>query len=192
MARSAFVGPNRSVVGMVLWNVMEIREAKTADAVTVAAIYNHYVQASTITFEEKPISAQEMAGRMVAVSTQNLFWFVAVKHNLVVGYAYATPWKSRSAYRHSTELTVYVAAGNEGKGVGTGLYRRILPALKSRGCHTVLAGIALPNPASITLHERFGFKKVAHLSEVGFKMQRWIDVGYWQLLLDGSDTQTGA
>jgi L-amino acid N-acyltransferase YncA len=165
---------------------MEIREAKISDAASIAAIYNHYVETSTITFEEEAISVEEMENRMNTVVTQNFPWYVAFERNSLIGYACAKPWKPRTAYRFSAELTAYVAQEHIRKGVGSGLYRRLLPALERRGSHTALAGIALPNSASVTLHERFGFTKVAHLSQVGFKMQRWIDVGYWQLPLNRS------
>ena len=163
---------------------MEIREAISDDAAALATIYNHYVERSTITFEEHEISAEDMAARMGAVQSLNMPWYVAVERRITLGYAFASMWKSRSAYRFASEGTVYVAHDQSGKGVGSALYGRLIPTLKNGGLHTVLAGIALPNQASISLHERFGFRKVAHLSQVGFKLQQWIDVGYWQLVFD--------
>ena len=168
---------------------MDIRRANTADAAAIASIYNHYVQTSTITFEEDLVDTKSMAARIEAVQAMNMPWYVAVERRVTFGYAYAIPWRQRAAYRFASEATVYVAAGRSGRGVGTALYGSLLPALRGLGLHTVLAGIALPNDASVSLHERFGFRKVAHLSEVGFKMQQWVDVGYWQLVLAhaGSD-----
>jgi phosphinothricin acetyltransferase len=157
-----------------------IRPATVADAAAVAAIYNHYVRKTVVTFEEEEVAPPEIARRIEAVGAQSLPWLVAERGATVVGYAYATRWHSRSAYRFSVEITVYVDAGHHRLGVGSRLYDHLLPLLRARGIHTVLAGIALPNDASVNLHERFGLAKVAHLAEVGFKFGEWVDVGYWQ------------
>ena len=98
----------------------------------------------------------------------------------VVGYAYAGRWHDRSAYRYSVETTIYLDADHLGKSIGSGLYAALLQQLKERGMHVAIGGIALPNPGSVALHEKLGFRKVAHYGEVGFKFNRWIDVGYWQ------------
>ena len=110
-------------------------------------------------------------------------WLVAVIDEAVVGYAYATKWKERSAYRFSVESTIYLANGTEGKGVGSVLYQALFNKLKLKGINNVIGGIALPNPASVGLHEKMGMEKVAHFSKVGFKFDEWLDVGYWQLKL---------
>ena len=167
---------------------MDIRPATVQDAAAIAAVYNHHIRTSTATFEEEPVDDAEMATRIDAVLGHDLPWLVADDVDQtgdgVRGYAYATPWRPRSAYRFAAEVTVYVAAGSAGRGVGSALYGRLLPAVRDAGRRTVLAGIALPNAASVALHERYGFGKVAHLERVGFKHDRWIDVGYWQLALD--------
>lgn len=160
-----------------------IRPALPSDAEQIADIYNHYVLTSAITFEESAVSAPEMAGRILEIQSTKLPWLTAVRAARVMGYAYAGKWKLRSAYRFSTEVTVYVGPGLEGTGVGSALYRQLLAALKLSGVHAVIGGIALPNDASVRLHEKFGFKKVAHFQEVGFKFNRWVDVAYWQLIL---------
>lgn len=85
--------------------------------------------------------------------------------------------------RFSTEVTAYVALDHTGQGIGSRLYGELLPALKDRDIHAVLGEIALPDEASVSFHEKFGFSKVAHFREVGFKFNRWIDVGYWQCIL---------
>ena len=162
---------------------MEIRRVSPADAEAIALIYNHFVTFSTITFEEQPVTAVEIGGRISAVLGKELPWLVAVEQNVVRGFAYATPWKTRSAYRFSVEVTVYIEEAHTGRGLGSALYSHLLDTLTNRGFHTVLAGIALPNSASVALHERFHFVKVAHLSQIGFKKDHWIDVGYWQLHL---------
>jgi len=96
---------------------------------------------------------------------------------------YASKWHGRSAYRFSTEITVYLAPAHVGRGIGSQLYARLFPILRDRGIHAVIGGIALPNEASVALHEKFGLEKVAHFKEVGYKFDRWIDVGSWQGIL---------
>ena len=159
-----------------------IRECTTADAAAICAIYNPYVRETVITFEEAPVSAAEMAQRIAEV-TARLPWLVAEEQGAVVGYAYATPWKVRSAYRFSVEATVYVAPGHMGRGVGTELYRALLAGLRPLGVHCAVGGIALPNEASVALHEKLGFKKIGQFVEIGRKFDRWVDVGYWELIL---------
>ncbi len=159
-----------------------IRAATTNDAAAIAAIYNHYIANSIITFEETPVSADEMAARIAEV-TASLPWLVFESAGEVMGYAYASPWKSRCAYRFSVETTVYLAATATGRGIGTQLYTALLADLRGRSLHSVIGGVALPNAASVALHEKFGFEKVAHFKQVGWKFDRWIDVGYWELML---------
>jgi phosphinothricin acetyltransferase len=162
---------------------LRVRPALPVDAEQIASIYNHYVNSSIVTFEEVELAASDMANRILEVQSTPLPWLAAVKGTQIVGYAYAGKWKVRSAYRFSTEVTVYVRQGLEGTGVGSALYSQLLSELKSLGLHAVMGGIALPNDASVRLHEKFGFKKVAHFREVGFKFNHWIDVAYWQLTL---------
>lgn len=159
---------------------MQIRDCEPQDAEHICDIYNHYIQHTTITFEEHPLSVVEMQAR-VDHHTQRYPWLVCVDEGQVVGYAYASKWKERAAYRHTAEATVYVRASQERKGHGKALYAALLSELAHRQCHVVLGCIALPNAQSVGLHEHFGFKKVAHFSEVGRKFDQWLDIGYWQL-----------
>lgn len=151
-----------------------------SDTNAIAAIYNHYISETVVTFEEEPIQAAEIARRIADVQSASLPWLVAEENSQVVGYAYATPWKVRSAYRFSVEVTVYVAFGSGGRGIGSMLYKSLFSILETLGIHAVIGGIALPNDASISLHEKFGLNKVAHFQQVGFKFNRWVDVGYWE------------
>lgn len=162
---------------------MNIRPAERADALAVAAIYNHYVATTCITFETEPVSPEGMADRITEANDTRLPWLVAEEGDAIVGYAYASKWKGRCAYRYSAESTVYLDQAYTGCGRGKALYVALIDALRARGLQTVIGGIALPNDASIALHEGLGFEKVAHFRRVGFKQERWIDVGYWQLLL---------
>jgi L-amino acid N-acyltransferase YncA len=160
-----------------------VRPATAADAEAVAGIYNHYVAHTIVTFEEEAVAAAEMARRMEDVRADALPWLVAERDGAIVGYAYATKWRVRRAYRFSAEVTVYLAPGEGGRGAGSRLYTHLLAELGARKIHAVMGGIALPNDASIALHEKFGFRKVAHFEQTGFKFDRWIDVGYWELIL---------
>ena len=162
---------------------LAIRDATEVDAPAIAALYNPYVAETTITFEEVPVSAAQMAERIRDVQQAGLPWLVLEEGGALCGYAYATRWKARSAYRFSVETSVYLAMGHTGRGHGRRLYEALFEALRARGVHAVIGGIALPNPASVALHERLQMAPVAHFREVGFKFGRWIDVGYWERLL---------
>jgi L-amino acid N-acyltransferase YncA len=160
-----------------------IRAAEPSDANAIAAIYNRYVAETVITFEEEPVSPAGMARRIQDVQSASLPWLVAGENGQILGYAYAAPWKTRSAYRFSVEITVYVAIGSVGRGIGSMLYGKLFSMLEALGVHAVIGGIALPNDASVALHEKFGLAKVAHFQQVGFKFNRWVDVGYWERIL---------
>lgn len=160
-----------------------IRDATSDDATALVAIYNHFVDHTIVTFEEAPVSATEFARRMQAVIDTRLPYLVAERGGVMVGYACATRWKERSGYRYSVESTVYLAPDQAGHGLGSALYHALFARLETWGAHAVMGGIALPNEASVALHEKLGMRKVAHFEAVGFKFGRWIDVGYWQRLL---------
>lgn len=159
-----------------------IRPIAVADAPAICTIYNHYVATSDVTFDETPMAVDEIARRIGTITT-TWPWLVAEAGGVVVGYAYASQWKPRTGYRHTVEITVYLEPAHLGRGTGSALYAALFDDLRERGVHCVIAGIALPNPASIALHEKFGLAKVAHFSECGIKFGRWIDVGYWQRML---------
>jgi len=156
-----------------------VREATKGDGGAICEIYNYYILHSTHTFEEQTISSEEMAKRMFDIQ-ENYPWLVFEEGTDIAGYAYACKWKGRAAYRLSAEITVYIKNGYIGKQIGSKLYQSLLDQLKDMDLHTVIGGIALPNDHSIAFHEKFGFKKVAHFREVGYKFKKWIDVGYWQ------------
>ena len=160
-----------------------IRPAMARDAEAIARIYNHYIAETIITFEEAPVSTEEMAARIAEVASIPLPWLVAEGNGAILGYAYAGKWKSRCAYRYTVESTVYLDSASTGRGAGTLLYEALIASLRESGIHVVIGGVALPNAASVALHEKLGFRKVAHFDEVGYKFERWIDVGYWQKTL---------
>ena len=159
-----------------------IRFAAPADATRLCQIYNHYVLTAVATFEEEPVSEEEMRRRIGDVQ-KDFFWLVYEEGDQVVGYAYASKWKARAAYRHSVELSVYLDPERHGLGIGKQLYAALLDRLRERDVHSVIGGVAANNPASIALHLSFGFVQVAHLREVGHKFGQWIDVTSLQVLL---------
>ena len=160
-----------------------IRAATVGDAAAVADIYAPYVRTSTISFETEPPAATVMAERMTAAPMYP--WLVATNDDgLVLGYAYASTFKTRAAYRWTVETSVYLAGDQRGKGVGRLLYARLLATLKAQGFTQAIAIIALPNDWSISMHESVGFRRAGQLREVGWKSGSWLDIGYWQAELD--------
>ena len=160
-----------------------VRAAVPDDAAAVARIYNHYVLNTVVTFEEQAVPVADMAGRIGDVQNDAYPWLVAEQDGVVIGYAYATCWKVRSAYRHSVEATIYLDPGRERRGTGTLLYAALIKLLRERGIHVVIGGAAQPNDASAALHEKLGFVRVGTFRQVGFKHGRWVDVAYWELVL---------
>jgi L-amino acid N-acyltransferase YncA len=159
-----------------------LRQCTAADAAQICDIYNYYVRETVVTFEESPVLEVDMARRITDV-TAHLPWLVWEVDGTVTGYTYATSWKGRAAYRHAVETSIYLAPEATGRGLGSRLYSALIAELRQRGLHCVIGGAALPNPASVLLHEKFGFEKVAEFRQVGFKFGRWIDVAYWELML---------
>ena len=151
------------------------------DSEQIAEIYNFYIQNTHHTFETERINPVEMQKRINQI-IENYPFLVCEENQEIFGYAFATQYKSRCAYKNSAEVSVYIKNGLKQKGIGTKLYEKLFEELSKTEVHAIIAGIALPNEASIKLHEKFGFEKVAHFREVGFKFERWIDVGYWELL----------
>ena len=156
---------------------LTIRHVTPGDAGAIAAIYNHYVTGSVVTFEESPVTAEDMATRIAAV-TMSHPWLVAEKDGAMVGYAYAGKYHARAAYRHTVETTIYLDHRCHGRGLGTALYRALLERLPGLGIHAAIGSISLPNPASIALHEKMGFALVGRFPQIGFKFGQWIDVVY--------------
>lgn len=155
-----------------------IREATPSDADAIADIYNYYILNTVITFEFEPITPQEIIHRMEKYKEMGPY-LVSEEDGELIGYAYVSQFRERQAYEHSVEASIYLKHGCGGKGLGTKLYGELLSHV-SLERHVIIGGIALPNEASVRLHERCGFKKVAHFSEVGRKFGKWIDVGFWQ------------
>lgn len=163
--------------------VQMIRKIEAQDIASVAEIYNYYIANTVISFEEEQVSVCDMSDRVEKVAMTSFPWLVAEDNGKMVGYAYANQWKDRSAYKHSAEVTVYLSHLSCSQGWGARLYGALFSELKEMSIHTVIAGIALPNAASIALHEKFSMEKVAHFANIGFKFNEWVDTGYWQVKL---------
>lgn len=162
---------------------MNVRAANPGrDAAAVAAIYRPAIEVTLASFEEPPPDAEAMAARMRA--TLELYpWLVATDGGTVVGYAYAAPHAERAGYRWSVNVSAYVDAAFQGRGIGRRLYEELLPILRRQRFVNAYAGIALPNPASVALHEAIGMRRIGTYERVGFKLGRWVDVAWYGLRL---------
>lgn len=162
---------------------LTIRDADSArDAAACAAIYAPSVEGSATSFELQAPGPEEIAARMQRY-TRTHPWLVAELGGEVVGYAYACEFNPRPAYRWSASVSVYVADGERGRGLGRGLYEELFARLRGQGFRMACAGITLPNPASEALHTRLGFEPVGVNREIGWKDGEWLDVGWYQLEL---------
>jgi phosphinothricin acetyltransferase len=161
---------------------LNIRDASGDDAAAIAGIYNYYIRTSHATFELETIDVGELRSRIADTVEKGLPFIAATLAGSVVGYAYGRPFRPRPGYRFAVEIAVYVDLGNQSRGVATALYDVLIPRLFDLGAHSLIATIALPNDASVRLHERYGFVKSGELREAGRKFDRWVDVGYWQLV----------
>jgi phosphinothricin acetyltransferase len=158
-----------------------VRPARESDVDAIRQIYGVMVTDTATSFEEEVPTREEMARRMTAAP--RLPWFVVEAAQRVVAFAYASQHRQRAAYRWSADCSVYVSEAHLRQGVGRLLYERLIPEVRSLGYVTLFAGIALPNAASIRLHERFNFQPVGVFRSVGFKKGQWRDVGWWALQL---------
>lgn len=154
-----------------------LRAATSDDAGAIADVYAPYVRETSISFELQPPDADEIRRRMRA--TPRLPWLVATRQERVTGYAYASPHRSRAAYRWSVEVSVYLTPGEQGRGTARRLYEALFDELAALGYVSAYAGITQPNPASTRLHAGLGFTPAGVLRDVGFK-GGWHDVAWWQ------------
>jgi L-amino acid N-acyltransferase YncA len=162
---------------------LTIRDADPArDAAACAAIYAPHIEGSAVSFEERAPDAAELAARIERYGASHA-WLVAERGEVVVGYAYATAFNERPAYRWSTSVSVYIAEAARGQGVGRALYEALFDRLRDRGFRMACAGITLPNEASVGLHEALGFEPTGVNREIGWKEGAWRDVGWFQLEL---------
>ncbi len=159
---------------------MNIRPVKLEDAQGIAEVYNYYIQNTHHTFETEPLGIDEMRKRIGGM-IEDYPYLVAEEDGEILGYACAAQFRLRDAYEYSVEVSIYVRNAAKQKGIGTQLYTKLFDELAETNVHVIVAGISLPNDVSIRFHEKLGFRKVAHFREIGYKLGRWIDVGYWQM-----------
>jgi phosphinothricin acetyltransferase len=157
-----------------------LRPATPDDAPRIAEIYAVYVRETVISFELEPPAVDEMHRRLVAGMTRFPWLVAADEQDRVVGYAYAGEHRARAAYGWSVDVTIYLDRAAHRRGLGRRLYGALFEILRAQGFVTAFAGIALPNPASVGVHEAMGFERVGVYRNVGFKSGRWHDVGWWQ------------
>jgi phosphinothricin acetyltransferase len=158
---------------------MSIRPARDSDFPALAAITNHYIVNTAIHFGYEPVTADELAGQW---RTGEHPWLV-LEDDQVVGYAKASTWRARAAYRWTCETGIYLAPDRHARGDGTRLYAALIDELRARGFHSIVAGVTLPNEPSLRLHQRLGFVDAGTVREAGFKHDAWHDVAFFQLRL---------
>lgn len=165
-----------------------VRDASEDDATACATIYAPYVRETAVSFEGEPPTPKQMAER-IAAATPTHAWVVLEDDDRLVGYAYGGPHQKRAAYRFSCEVSVYVEQGRRRTGSGRALYETLFKRLAARGYRMAVAGMTLPNEASVGLHRAMGFEPVGVYRRIGWKLGAWHDVGWWQLDLspDGED-----
>jgi L-amino acid N-acyltransferase YncA len=159
-----------------------IRLATPNDAAGVQAIYAPVVRDTAISFEWEPPTVGDMQQQIVEV-VERMPWLVCEHRGEILGYAYASAHRVRAAYQWSVDVSVYIHAQARRSGIGRGLYRSLFALLTLQGFFHAYAGITLPNPASVGLHESLGFQPVGIYCAVGYKLRAWHDVGWWQLIL---------
>lgn len=160
----------------------EIVPVEEKHALQLCKIYNHYVRETVVTFDLEEKDEQFFKDE-ISNNAKVLPYMVAVHGDVVMGFAFSKPWKNRMAYKNTVESSIYMSPEYTSKGIGYHLYLNLIDQLRNKKIHSIIAGVSLPNVTSVRLHEKVGFHKVAHFREVGYKFDKWIDVGYWELLL---------
>lgn len=163
-------------------NATTIRQATPADASQICALYNHYVKNTCVTFEEDEVTVEDMTSRILS-TTKQWSWLVAEEEGQILGYAYGSTWRARTAYRYTAESAIYLLNTAQQKGLGTRLYQALITDLKNKGYKVLVATLAGHNPVSEALHLKLGFKKVGAYQGVGYKHETWLGITTYQLTL---------
>lgn len=161
---------------------MIIRKATLDDARMICKIYNYYIENTAVTFETEPVSEIEMRRRMEEIINTGYTFYVGEVNGKITGYYYTHHWNNRNAYALTVEESIYLDTNETGKGYGTQLMEHLLHHIDTSKTHVLIAGICIPNEGSVKLHEKFGFKQISHMKEVGRKFDQWRDVEHWQLI----------
>jgi phosphinothricin acetyltransferase len=159
---------------------IEIRFAEPSDAAGILAVYGPYCDGTVISFESAAPTIEQMRERIERITKQHP-WLICEIDGEVAGYVYACPHRERAAYRWAVDVAVYIAPQHQRRGIGQALYSVLFQILRMQGFFKAYAGVTLPNPGSVGLHEAVGFKPLAIYPGVGYKFDQWLDVGWWQL-----------
>lgn len=160
-----------------------IRNAQLSDAKRIAEIYNPYIKDTIITFEEELVTEEDIAQRIKNITAKKFPYIVYEEKGDVIGYAYLSNWRTRTAYDITLETSVYIDEKAQAKGLGTILYAELINRAREINIHSLIGVISLPNPISQKLHEKFNFELVGNFKESGLKFNKFIDVEFWQLIL---------
>ena len=163
---------------------MNIRKATLDDARAISGIYNHYVENTAIALEAEPITEVEAKQRIGDIINSGHLIYVGELGGKIIGFCHTQNWQNRSAYKATAEESIFLDREETGKGYGAQLLGHLLKNMDKDNVHTLIASICISNENSIRLHEKFGFKQVSHLKEVGRKFGHWHDVGHWQLIFN--------
>ena len=163
---------------------MNIRKATLDDACEICDIYNYYIENTAVTFETVPVSELEMRKRIEEVFNTGYVFYAGEVNGKIIGYYYTHRWHNRCAYALTAEESIYLDKNETGKGYGTQLFEHLLNHIDKSKIHVLIAGICVPNEASVRLHEKFGFQQISHMKEIGRKFDQWRDVGHWQLIFE--------
>ena len=164
--------------------MLTIRPIGARDIPACLTIYNYYIENTTITFEEEPLTLEAFSARVSRIQ-EHYPYLVAEEDGAVVGYAYLDAYNERSAYRYTADLSIYLAHSCMGRGVGSQLLTAIEHEGEKMGLHSIVAIITEENARSIAFHERHGYREVGRLYKSGFKLGRWLDVAFCQKMLPG-------
>jgi phosphinothricin acetyltransferase len=159
---------------------LPVRPATVADAAGINAVYNHYIRETPITFDLAPWELAQRQAWLHEHAGGRHQVFVAVERDVVVGFASSGPWRPKAAYERCVETSIYVAPEHVGRGLGNALYAELFAALEGHDVHRVLAGVTMPNDASVAIHERFGFARAGYFTEQGYKFDRYWDVAWFE------------
>lgn len=169
---------------------MNVRLATDADLPGILTIYNHAVEHTTAVFEYRAHTLEMRREWFRAKHAASLPVFVAEESERILGFATYGPFRAWPAYKYSVELSVYVDVTARRQGIGTSLVRAVVSDADARGLRVLMAGITADNEISLRLHERLGFREVAHIPQVGYKFGKWLDLKFLQLMLAGPSTPT--
>ena len=162
---------------------MNIRKVTLDDVSAICNIYNYYVENTAITFETVPVSEIEAKQRIIDTINSGHLYYVGEKDGKIIGFYNTHKWNNRCAYNTTIEESIYLDKDETGKGYGSQLFEHLLKQIDKNKVHVLIAGICIPNDSSVRLHEKFGFKQISHMKEIGRKFEQWRDVGHWQLIL---------